>query len=159
MSNIENKVTSPVELFNQFLEICDVATKSDLLNRKDEKGLEQYRVLRTQIEDILRDYDNVVKENAQLKQKVETQNTAMDSMHFEIAERKTALEKSNKMFIDIFTPLQRHGISISTVLEAINKGKLIAKDARIYENALFPNSLDFSYVFSIRDFDLLKGGE
>lgn len=52
-----NKELTPLEAFNEFLNIIDVPVKSHLLNFNDAQTLERYRVLRTQIEDALKDYD------------------------------------------------------------------------------------------------------
>ena len=51
------KELTPLEAFNKFLEYVDTPTKMHLMTFGDEKGLERYRVLRTQIETALKEYE------------------------------------------------------------------------------------------------------
>lgn len=48
-----------LELYKEFLNIIEFPVKSHLLNSNDKPTLERYRVLRTQIEDALEDYEKI----------------------------------------------------------------------------------------------------
>ena len=51
-----------LEAYNEFLDIIDVPVKNHLLNFNDKSTLERYRVLRTQIETALKDYEHSQKQ-------------------------------------------------------------------------------------------------
>lgn len=57
---MNNKELTPLELYKEFLNIIELPVKSHLLNSDDKETLERYRVLRTQIEDVLKEHENDV---------------------------------------------------------------------------------------------------
>ena len=52
-------MSKELELYKEFLNIIEFPVKSYLLNSNDKPTLERYRVLRTQIEDALEDYEKI----------------------------------------------------------------------------------------------------
>ena len=116
-------MSKELETYNEFLDIIEFPVKSHLLNSNDKPTLERYRVLRTQIETALKDYEKIKKEVKDLRKAFYEQCDKTIKLCNNYEKQLKALEFIKELFIfqpNQFYPFVRKDLTKIADKEKIN---------------------------------------